>query len=67
MFKKLRERLPKNKTPQEIDEHYRRIEQVGLEKGDLMAMLIAAVVTLGLPLLAMLGVFYGLIYLLFLR
>jgi hypothetical protein len=67
LFKKLRERLPKSKTPQEIDEHYRRIEETGLEKGDLPAMLIAAFLSLGLPLLAMLGVFFGLIYLLFLR
>lgn len=63
MFKRLKERLPKSKTPEEIDDHYRSIEEVGLEKGDLKAMLIAAILTLGLPLLAMVAVIFGLIYL----
>jgi len=67
LFKKLKERLPKDKTPEEIDEHYRKIDEIGLEKGDLKAMLIAAFLTLGLPLLAMIAVFYGLVYLIFAR
>lgn len=68
MFKKLRERLPKKKSQEEVDEHYRRLEEMGgLEKNDFLAMVIAAVITIGLPLVAMLALIYGSIYLLFLR
>ncbi len=41
-FKKFRSRLPKEKTKQELDDHF---EQVELEKGDLLAMIIAAFLT----------------------
>lgn len=67
MFKRLKERLPKDKTPGELDEHYRKIEQVGMEKNDIPAMLIAIFITIVLPLAAMLGAIYGLIWLLFIR
>lgn len=68
MFKRLRERLPKNRTQEEDDDHFRRLESVGgLEKNDFKAMLIAAFLTLGLPLLAIIALIYGVIYLLFIR
>jgi len=43
------------------------MEEIQLEKGDMKAMFIALFLTVGLPLAAMLGTFYGLIYLLFIR
>lgn len=67
MLKKLKELLPKQKSSEELDEHYRQIEEIKLEKGDMAAMLIAAFLTLGIPLLLIAGAFYGLIYLLFIR
>ena len=68
MFKRLRERLPKKRSKEEIDEHFRRIEDIGgLEKNDFLAMLIASFLTIGLPLLAIFALIYGSIYLIFLR
>ena len=68
MFRKLKERLPKKRSQEEIDEHYRRIESIGgLEKNDFLAMLIAAALTIGLPVLAILSLIYVFIYLVFLR
>ncbi|NLY53106.1 MAG: hypothetical protein GX060_00500 [Firmicutes bacterium] len=67
MFKRLKERLPKKKTQAELDEHYRKMEEIQLEPGDLPAMIIAAFLTLGIPLLLIAGLIYGAIYLLFLR
>lgn len=68
MFKKLRERLPKKRSQEEIDEHFRRIEDAGgLENNDLLAMFIAASVTIVLPLLAIMALIFGGIYLLFIR
>lgn len=68
MFKKLRERLPKKRSQEEIDEHFRRLEDIGgLEKNDLLAMFIAVVVTIVLPLLALLALIFGGAYLLFIR
>lgn len=67
MFKRLRERLPKQKSKEELDAHYRKMEEIELEKGDLAAMLIAAFITIVLPLFALLGLIYGVIYLVFIR
>lgn len=68
MFKKLRERLPKKRSQEEIDEHFRRIDNVGgLEKNDFLAMLIAAFLTIGLPILAIMALIFGSAYLLFIR
>lgn len=63
MLKKLRALLPKEKSPEELDEHYRQIEEIKLEKGDMPAMLIAAFLTLGVPLLLIAGAIYGFVYL----
>jgi len=57
-------RLPKKKTREELDEHYKNIE---LEKGDLPAMIIAAFITFFPVLIVAMVVFYGLIWLLFIR
>lgn len=50
-----------------MDEHYRRMEETKLEKGDFPAMVIAAFLTIGLPLLVIMGAVYGFVYLLFMR
>lgn len=63
LLKKLRALLPKEKSPEELDEHYRQIEEIKLEKGDMPAMLIAAFLTLGVPLLLIAGAIYGFVYL----
>jgi len=63
LLKKLRALLPKEKSPEELDEHYRQIEEIKLEKGDMPAMLIAAFLTLGVPLLLIAGAIYGSVYL----
>ncbi len=44
MFKKNRPDLFKNKSKKELDEHYNNLQ---LEKGDLPAMIIAALITFG--------------------
>ncbi|MDP3487643.1 MAG: hypothetical protein Q8S19_06895 [Bacillota bacterium] len=67
MFEKLLSRLPKKKTPEELDEHYTKMEQVELEKGDMTALLIAGFISLVLPLLLIVGTFYGVIYFIFIR
>jgi len=67
LFKRLLERLPKKKTQEELDEHFSKMEQVELEKGDLTAMLIAAFVSIVLPLVLILGVLYSVIYMVLIR
>ena len=61
---KLREILPKSKTKKELDEHYDKIE---LEKGDLPAMIIAALITFLPVLIVAMVVIYGIIWLFFTR
>jgi len=56
--------LSKKKTKEELDEHYDNIE---LEKGDFPAMVIAALITFLPVLLIILAVFYGLLWLFFIR
>jgi hypothetical protein len=56
--------LSKNKTPEQLKEHYDNIE---LEKGDFLAMVIAALITF-LPVLIIASiVVYGLIWLFVMR
>ncbi|MCL2628178.1 MAG: hypothetical protein FWD44_05745 [Oscillospiraceae bacterium] len=52
----------KRKTKEELDEHYDKIE---LEKGDFLAMVIAALITFLPVLLIALFVIFGLMWLLF--
>ena len=56
--------LGKKKTKEELDEHYDNIE---LEKGDFPAMVIAALITFLPVLLIILVVFYGLLWIFFIR
>jgi len=59
-----RSRLPKKKTKEELDEHYKNVE---LEKGDFLAMVIAAFITFLPVLLIAMAAFYGILWLLFIR
>ncbi len=61
MFKKLRPDLFKDKTKEELNEHYDKLE---LEKGDFTAMVIAAVLTFG-PVIIAVSAIYIIIALLF--
>ncbi len=54
MFKKFRPHIFKEKTESELREHYENIE---LEKGDLLAMLIAAIITFA-PLIIIISLIY---------
>lgn len=67
MFEKLKRLLPRGKSKEDLEEHYKRLENVELEKNDMLAMMIAAIITVVLPILLLLGAIYGLIYLLFIR
>ena len=64
---RIRERLPRKKTREEINEHFDSIEKVELEKGDFLAMCIAAFVTFIPVLIIAMVIFYGVIWLLFMR
>ncbi len=64
LFQKYKDRLPKQKSKEELDKHYDGLE---LEHGDKFAMLVAAFLTIGLPILGMLGAIYLVIWLVFLR
>lgn len=65
MFKRLRERLPKKKSQEELDELYKKMEGAELEKGDFLAMLIAAFINIAIPVLLITGVIYGIVWLIF--
>ncbi len=54
MFKKNRSKIFKEKTKEELDEHYNNIQ---LEKGDLLAMLIAALIVF-LPVVVIISLIY---------
>lgn len=64
LFSKLKDRLPKEKSKDELDKHY---DNMKLEKHDLLAMLIAAFITIVPFVLIILGVIYGVIWFVFLR
>jgi hypothetical protein len=61
---RFRKRLPKDKTKEELDKHYEGLE---LEKGDFLAMIIAAVITFLPVVLIAMTVIYGSVWLLFIR
>jgi len=61
---KLKEIFGKKKTDKELNEHYEKIE---LEKGDLLAMIIAALITFIPVLIIILIVFFGTMWLIFVR
>ena len=63
-LKRLKEIFKKEKTKEELDEHYKKTE---LEKGDFAAMIIAAFITF-FPILAVaMAVVYGLLWILAVR
>jgi len=59
--------LPKKKTKEELDKHYKEIENVGLEKGDFIAMVIAAFITFFPILIVAMIIFFGFLWLFFVR
>ena len=66
-LRELLDRAGARKTDEELDKHYNNIEETGLEKGDFLAMVIAAVITF-FPVLIIAMVFvYGLMWLLIMR
>ena len=56
---RLKEIFNKKKTKEELDKHYQEVE---LEKGDFLAMVIAAFITFVPVLIIILLVFFGLIW-----
>jgi len=58
---RLKELLPKKKTKEQLDEHYNKIE---LEKGDFLAMCIAAIITFLPVLIIALVAIFGLMWIL---
>ena len=64
MFMNRFKAITKGKTREELDRHYENIE---LEKGDFLAMVIAAFLTFFPVLLVAMAVVYGLMWLLVVR
>ena len=64
LFSRFAEMVPKKKTKEELDEHYKNIE---LEKGDFLAMCIAAFITFLPVVIIAMAVIYGVIWLLMTR
>jgi len=62
--KRLRDMFKKEKTKEELDEHYKNVE---LEKGDFLAMVIAAFITFFPILIIAMTVIYGLLWIFILR
>ena len=65
MFSRFKEALGKKKTKEELNDHYNKIEEVELEKGDFLAMVIAAFITFIPVVIIAMVVIFGLIWLLF--
>ena len=61
---RLREIFSRKKSKEELDKHYENIE---LEKGDFLAMVIAGLITFLPILIIFLVLFYGLAWLFFIR
>ena len=64
MLNYFKKRLPKEKSKEELDEHY---DKMDLEKSDFPAMLIAAFLTFEPVILIIFIVFYGILWFIFLR
>ena len=64
LFSRFAEMVPKKKTKEELDEHYNSIE---LEKGDFLAMCIAAFITFLPVVIIAMAIFYGIIWLIMTR
>ena len=50
ILERWKKRLPKEKSKEELNKHYEEMEQLPLEKGDRLAMFLAALITF-LPVL----------------
>jgi len=61
LLSRVSERLTKKRTKEELDEHYKNVK---LEKGDFLAMLIAAVITFFPVVIVAMIVIYGTLWLL---
>lgn len=61
LFQKIKDSMPKEKTPEELEKHYEAMDN--LEKGDVPAMIIAALITFLPVALLIIGVFYGILFL----
>ena len=64
MLNYFKKSLPKEKSKEELDEHY---DKMDLEKSDFPAMLIAAFLTFAPVILIIFIVFYGILWFIFLR
>ena len=64
MLNYFKKRLPKEKSKEELDEHY---DKMDLEKSDFPAMLIAAFLKFAPVILIIFIVFYGILWFIFLR
>jgi len=62
---KIKSLLTKNKTPEQLNEHYTEMEKLELEKGDFLAMVIAALITFLPVMLIIIAVLFGVIWLMF--
>jgi len=65
MLQRFREILGKRKTKEQLDEHYKKMEELELEKGDFPAMVIAALITFLPVVLIAMAVIFGLVWLIF--
>ena len=65
MLHRFKEVFSKKKTKEELDEHYNKMEEVELEKGDFLAMVIAALITFLPVVIIAMVVIFGLILLIF--
>jgi len=67
LLEKLKSLLGNKKTPEQLNEHYNEMEKTELEKGDFLAMVIAALVTFLPVLLIAMAILYGIVWLLFIQ
>ena len=65
MINRFKEILGRNKSKDELDKHYKKMEELQLEKGDFPAMVIAAIITFLPVLLIAMAIVFGLLWLLF--
>jgi len=57
ILERWKDRLPREKTPEELDAHYKEMEQLQLEKGDKLAMFLGALLAFWPLILIVLAIF----------
>lgn len=62
LFQKWKDKLPKEKTPEELEKHYQEMDKLG--KKDFLAMVIAALITYVPVAILIMVLVYGLLYIL---